>query len=160
MDGRNLIRLHAASVLAVYPGRKRKTASTTLLSCGACQLGRVRLENGQHDCLDGGDRAPFNIILLRVRLYQTEALQKAYAEVKPATTNTSLLTQKLLNALDPSHQQNPVYFTNGINLWAETLTLTTKPTRFRSSKCCTTIKKFRAAKQEARSRRFSAHSQS
>ena len=78
-------------------------------TCGACHIGRVRLENGQIDYLDGGSNATFNIVQFRVRLYQT--LQKAYAG-ETGDNKYQLLTQKLLNALDTTHQQNPNYFYN------------------------------------------------
>ncbi len=40
-------------------------------TCGACHIGRVRLENGQMDYLDGGVNTTFNIVQFRVKLYQT-----------------------------------------------------------------------------------------
>lgn len=78
-------------------------------TCGACHIGRVRLENGQMDYLDGGVNTTFNIVQFRVKLYQT--LQKAYAG-ETGDNKYQLLTQKLLNALDAAHQQNPNYFYN------------------------------------------------
>lgn len=76
-------------------------------TCGACHIGRVRLENGSIDYLDGGVNTEFNIVLFRVKLYQT--LQKAYAG-ETGDSKYKLLAQKLLNALDATHQQNPNYF--------------------------------------------------
>ncbi|PXX09355.1 hypothetical protein C8R27_13810 [Nitrosomonas ureae] len=78
-------------------------------TCGACHIGRVRLESGQIDYLDGGVNTTFNIALFRVKLYQT--LQMAYAG-EAGDTKYQLLTQKLLDALDIVHQQNPNYFYN------------------------------------------------
>ncbi|MCE7915903.1 MAG: cytochrome C [Nitrosomonas sp. PRO4] len=78
-------------------------------TCGACHIGRVRLENRQIDYLDGGVNTTFNIVLFRVKMYQT--LQKAYAG-KTGDNKYQLLTQKLLAALDETHRQNPVYFYN------------------------------------------------
>lgn len=78
-------------------------------TCGACHIGRVRLENGDTDYLDGGVNTTFNIALFRVKLYQT--LQKAYAG-EISDNKYKLLTQKLLSALDTIHQQNPNYFYN------------------------------------------------
>lgn len=78
-------------------------------TCGACHIGRVRLESGQIDYLDGGVNTTFNIALFRVKLYQT--LQTAYAG-EADDTKYQLLTQKLLDALDTVHQQNPNYFYN------------------------------------------------
>ena len=78
-------------------------------TCGACHIGRVRLENGQIDYLDGGVNGSFNIVQYRVKAYQT--LQKAYAG-KTGDERFAVLTQKLLDALDATHQQNPNYFYN------------------------------------------------
>ena len=78
-------------------------------TCGACHIGRVRLENGQMDYLDGGVNASFNIVQFRVKAYQT--LQKAYAG-KTGDDRYAVLTQKLMDALDATHQQNPNYFYN------------------------------------------------
>jgi mono/diheme cytochrome c family protein len=76
-------------------------------TCGACHIGRVRLESGQIDYLDGGVNTTFNIALFRVKLYQT--LQTAYAG-ETGDNKYRLLTQKLLDTLDTVHQQNPNYF--------------------------------------------------
>jgi len=78
-------------------------------TCGACHIGRVRLENGQMDYLDGGVNGSFNIVQFRVKAYQT--LQKAYAG-KTGDERYAVLTQQLLAALDATHQQNPNYFYN------------------------------------------------
>jgi cytochrome c553 len=78
-------------------------------TCGACHIGRVRLENGQIDYLDGGVNTTFNIVSFRVKLYQT--LQQAYGG-KTGDDKYQVLTQKLLAALDEVQQQNPHYFYN------------------------------------------------
>ncbi|PSJ18759.1 c-type cytochrome [Nitrosomonas supralitoralis] len=78
-------------------------------TCGACHIGRVRLENGQIDYLDGGVNMTFNIALFRVKLYQT--LQTAYAG-ETSDNKYQLLTQKLLDALDAVQKNNPHYFYN------------------------------------------------
>jgi hypothetical protein len=78
-------------------------------TCGACHIGRVRLENGQIDYLDGGVNTTFNIVQFRVKLYQT--LQQAYAG-ETGDNKYKSLAQKLLNALDATHQQNPNHFYN------------------------------------------------
>ncbi len=78
-------------------------------TCGACHIGRVRLENGRMDYLDGGVNTTFNIVQFRVKLYQT--LQKAYAG-ETGDNKYAILTQKLLGALDTVQQQNPHYFYN------------------------------------------------
>jgi len=96
-----------------FSGLSRAEAQSNIdyasFTCGACHIGRVRLENGQMDYLDGGVNTTFNIVQFRVKLYQT--LQKAYAG-ETGDNKYQLLTQKLLNALDAVHQQNPNYFYN------------------------------------------------
>ena len=100
-----------------FSGLSRADANSNIdyasFTCGACHIGRVRLENGQIDYLDGGVNTTFNIVLFRVRMYQT--LQKAYAG-ETGDNKYQLLTQKLLAALDDTHQQNPVYFYNNSSL--------------------------------------------
>ncbi len=96
-----------------FSGLSRAEAQSNIdyasFTCGACHIGRVRLENGQMDYLDGGVNTTFNIVQFRVKLYQT--LLKAYAG-ETSDNKYQLLTQKLLNALDAVHQQNPNYFYN------------------------------------------------
>ncbi len=96
-----------------FSGLSRAEANSSIdyasFTCGACHIGRVRLENGQMDYLDGGVNTTFNIVQFRVKLYQT--LQKAYAG-ETGDGKYKLLSQKLLSALDATHQQNPNYFYN------------------------------------------------
>lgn len=96
-----------------FSGLSRADAQSNIdyasFTCGACHIGRVRLENGQMDYLDGGVNTTFNIVQFRVKAYQT--LQKAYAG-ETGDNKYQLLTQKLLSALDAAHQQNPNYFYN------------------------------------------------
>ncbi|WMJ09560.1 c-type cytochrome [Nitrosomonas sp. sh817] len=96
-----------------FSGLSRVDANSNIdyasFTCGACHIGRVRLENGQIDYLDGGVNTTFNIVSFRVKLYQT--LQQAYGG-KTGDDKYQALTQKLLAALDEVHQQNPHYFYN------------------------------------------------
>lgn len=96
-----------------FSGLSRAEANSSIdyasFTCGACHIGRVRLENGTMDYLDGGVNTTFNIVQFRVKLYQT--LQKAYAG-ETGDGKYKLLSQKLLSALDATHQQNPNYFYN------------------------------------------------
>lgn len=96
-----------------FSGLSRAEANSRIdyasFTCGACHIGRVRLENGTMDYLDGGVNTTFNIVQFRVKLYQT--LQKAYAG-ETGDGKYKLLSQKLLSALDATHQQNPNYFYN------------------------------------------------
>lgn len=77
-------------------------------TCGACHIGRVRLDDGKIAYLDGGVNSQFNIVSFRVKLYQT--LQNAYAGEVDADKKYALLTNRVLSALDHAQQQNPNYF--------------------------------------------------
>ena len=96
-----------------FSGLSRDEAQSNIdyasFTCGACHIGRVRLENGDMDYLDGGVNTTFNIVQFRVKLYQT--LQKASAG-ETGDNKYQVLTQKLLSTLDATHQQNPNYFYN------------------------------------------------
>ncbi|MEK6734957.1 MAG: cytochrome C, partial [Pseudomonadota bacterium] len=77
-------------------------------TCGACHIGRVRLDDGKIAYLDGGVNSQFNIVSFRVKLYQT--LQNAYAGETNADKKYALLTNKILSVLERMQQQNPNYF--------------------------------------------------
>lgn len=80
----------------------------TSFTCGACHIGRVRLDDGKYTYLDGGVNAEFNIVLFRVKIFQT--LQKVYAGETDATKKHAIFKDKLLAALERVHQQDPSYF--------------------------------------------------
>lgn len=96
-----------------FSGLSRADAHSNIdyasFTCGACHIGRVRLPDGNIDYLDGGINTTFNIVLFRVKAYQT--LQKAYTG-ETGKKRFEILTQKLLAALDETHRQNPNYFYN------------------------------------------------
>lgn len=83
-------------------------------TCGACHIGRMRLDDGKIAYLDGGVNSQFNIALFRVKLYQT--LQNAYAGETNADKKYAVLTTKLLAALERVHQKNTNYFYNNYRL--------------------------------------------
>ncbi|UJP06490.1 MAG: cytochrome C [Nitrosomonas sp.] len=76
-------------------------------TCGACHIGRVRLEDGTMEYLDGGINTTFNIVQFRVRLFQT--LQQAYAG-ETGAKRFQILTEKLLAAMDAVHLRDSNYF--------------------------------------------------
>ncbi len=77
-------------------------------SCGACHIGRVRLDDNSFYYLDGGANSEFNVVGYRKRLVQT--IDKiAGAETDPAK-RANLVTQKILATLDQVHAANPNYF--------------------------------------------------
>jgi len=118
-----------------FSGLSRDEAQSNIdyasFTCGACHIGRVRLESGQMDYLDGGVNTTFNIALFRVKLYQT--LQKAYSG-ETGDNKYKLLTQKLLSALDATHRQNPITFITIFSLPTKALMLTTKLHKSRFSR--------------------------
>lgn len=77
-------------------------------SCGACHIGRVRLDDNKIYYLDGGINAEFNVVGYRKRVVQT--IDKlAGAETDPQK-RIELVTQKILAALEQVHASNPSYF--------------------------------------------------
>lgn len=77
-------------------------------SCGACHIGRVRLDDGKMYYLDGGANSEFNVVGYRKRVVQT--IDKiAGAETDPKK-RADLVIQKILTTLDQVHSTNPSYF--------------------------------------------------
>lgn len=77
-------------------------------SCGACHIGRMRLDNGNYYYLDGGANAEFNVVGYRKRIVQT--LKKITGnEVDPAK-RVALVVEKINALIDKLHAQNPNYF--------------------------------------------------
>ncbi|RZA08342.1 MAG: cytochrome C, partial [Moraxellaceae bacterium] len=77
-------------------------------SCGACHIGRVRLDNNKMYYLDGGINSEFNVVGYRKRVVQT-INKVAGAETDPQK-RVALVMQKILSALDQVHTSNPTYF--------------------------------------------------
>ncbi|MDH5178520.1 MAG: cytochrome C [Gammaproteobacteria bacterium] len=77
-------------------------------TCGACHIGRVRLDNGKYTYLDGGINAEFNIVLFRVKILQT--LTKIYAGETDSKKKYKKFTDALLASLDRVHKSDPNYF--------------------------------------------------
>lgn len=79
-------------------------------ACGACHIGRMRLEDNKFYYLDGGINAEFNVVGFRKKVVQT--IEKLSAgEVEPAK-KSAVITQQIVNALDQVHTQNPHFFYN------------------------------------------------
>ena len=77
-------------------------------ACGGCHIGRVRLEDGSIQYLDGGINTQFNVIGFRQRLVQT--LTKLYqGETDPDKQQQRLITA-FLTALDQSQASDPHFF--------------------------------------------------
>ena len=78
------------------------------LSCGACHIGRVRLDDGSFRYLDGGVNAQFNLVQYRVRVRNT--IKKITAGATTPEEKTEQATKAILAALDKVHAQDRNYF--------------------------------------------------
>ena len=78
------------------------------LSCGACHIGRVRLDDGGLHYLDGGVNAQFNLVQYRVKVVNT--IKKITAGATTPEEKTARATEAVLAALDKVHAENKNYF--------------------------------------------------
>ncbi|MGJ0451717.1 MAG: c-type cytochrome [Methylocystis sp.] len=78
------------------------------LSCGACHIGRVRLDDGSFRYLDGGVNAQFNLVQYRVRVKNT--IEKITAGATTPEEKIERATRAILTALDKAHAQDRNYF--------------------------------------------------
>ncbi len=78
------------------------------LSCGACHIGRVRLDDGSLRYLDGGVNAQFNLVQYRVRVRNT--IEKITAGATTPEEKIERATRAILTALDKAHAQDRNYF--------------------------------------------------
>ena len=83
-------------------------------SCGACHIGRVRLNENRIMYLDGGINTQFNVIGYRSRIVQT--LAKLYQGEEDPESRTDLVVNALLQKLDTVHEENPNFFYNNYQL--------------------------------------------
>jgi len=97
-----------------FTGLSRKKEDSAIdyasFTCGGCHIGRMRLDSGQYEYLDGGINSEFNVIGYRQRIVQT--LNKIYGEETDADKKKQLVKDVFLNALEETHHQNPNYFYN------------------------------------------------
>lgn len=77
-------------------------------TCGGCHIGRVRLDNGEYEYLDGGVNSEFNVIGYRQRIVQT--LNKLYGDEMDRNTRNDIVIQAVLKALQEVQAEDPVYF--------------------------------------------------
>ena len=78
------------------------------LSCGACHIGRVRLDDGSLRYLDGGVNAQFNLVQYRVRVRNT--IKKITEGATTPEEKIERATRAILTALDKAHAQDRNYF--------------------------------------------------
>jgi hypothetical protein len=78
------------------------------LSCGACHVGRVRLDDGSYRYLDGGVNTEFNLVQYRLRVANT--FKKIVGDAATPEEQIKRATQAVLAALDKAHAENPNFF--------------------------------------------------
>jgi hypothetical protein len=77
-------------------------------ACGACHIGRVRLDDNSIYYLDGGVNSEFNVIGYRKRLVQS--ITKMVGKETDLAKQTQLIKEKILTALDEARASDPNYF--------------------------------------------------
>lgn len=83
----------------------------TSFTCAACHIGRVRTEEGSTIYVDGGVNTEFNIVLYRVKVFQT--LEKLFGSEKDVDKKNELIVNAFLKALDQVQAKNPEFFYKG-----------------------------------------------
>ncbi|MGQ0446029.1 MAG: cytochrome C [Beijerinckiaceae bacterium] len=78
------------------------------LSCGACHIGRVRLDDGGIRYLDGGVNTQFNLPQYRARVVNT--IKKMTGDAATPEEKTKRATAAILAALDKAHAENANFF--------------------------------------------------
>jgi mono/diheme cytochrome c family protein len=89
------------------------TIDYTSFTCAACHIGRVLKDDGSTEYIDGGVNAEFNIVLYRVKVYQT--LQKLFGSETDAEKKNSLAIDGFLNALGEAQAKSPRFFYKAYN---------------------------------------------
>lgn len=79
-------------------------------TCGGCHIGRVKLDDGSEQYLNGGVNSGFNVINYRWRIVQS--LQKLYGDETDPAKKKQLVIDAFMAALDSTHQADPSYFYN------------------------------------------------
>lgn len=80
-------------------------------TCAACHIGRVHTEQGDTIYIDGGVNTEFNIVLYRVKVFQT--LEKIFGSETNAKKKNELVVSAFLQALDKAQATSPEFFYNG-----------------------------------------------
>ena len=79
-------------------------------TCGGCHIGRVRLQDGSFEYLNGGVNSGFNVLGYRQRIVQS--LEKIYAGETDPKKKKERVIKTLMDALETTHRDNPTYFYN------------------------------------------------
>ncbi len=88
----------------------------TSFTCAACHIGRVQLDDGTTEYIDGGVNSEFNIVLYRVKVYQT--LERLFKLAKNEDQKQQLIIDGFLSALEKAQAKSPTFFyKNYRNAW-------------------------------------------
>ncbi|MDH5392606.1 MAG: cytochrome C [Gammaproteobacteria bacterium] len=88
----------------------------TSFTCAACHIGRVKKASGEIVYIDGGINTEFNIVLYRVKVYQT--LQKIIGEESDKNKQQQLIIDAFLSALEKAKvTSNTFFYRNYQNPW-------------------------------------------
>lgn len=80
----------------------------TSFTCAACHIGRVITDDGDVQYIDGGVNTEFNIVLYRVKVYQT--LAKLFGSEVNTEKKHQLIISGFLNALEKAKNTSPTFF--------------------------------------------------
>lgn len=84
------------------------------LACGACHVGRVRLDDGSYRYLDGGVNTQFNLVQYRRRVANT--FKKIIGDAATPAEQVQRATTAVLAALDKAHTENSNFFYRNFSL--------------------------------------------
>ncbi len=88
----------------------------TSFTCAACHIGRVAKDNGEMVYIDGGVNTEFNIVLYRVKVYQT--LQKIIGDEIDEAKQQQRIINAFLSALEKAKGSSDTFFyRNYKNQW-------------------------------------------
>ena len=80
----------------------------TSFTCAACHIGRVVKDSGETIYIDGGVNTEFNIVLYRVKVYQT--LQKIIGDESDDVQRQQLIIDAFLTALEKAKDSSDTFF--------------------------------------------------
>lgn len=78
------------------------------ITCGACHIGRVRLDDGKYKYLDGGVNTQFNLVQYRRRVVNT--IRKITAGATTPEEKISRAAAAILAAMDKAHAADKNFF--------------------------------------------------
>jgi mono/diheme cytochrome c family protein len=90
----------------------------TSFTCAACHVGRVITGDGRVEYIDGGVNSEFNIVLYRVKVYET--MEKLFGLETDINKKNQLVVDGFLTALDKAQLKSPTFFYKAYkNKWVD-----------------------------------------